>query len=214
MRNTTESCHALGTRKCENYAMPNPKKIRAWCENDCGRRINTWSYRFCSNKCQISFQRKASLAHFKAGNLVTPYKLPSVVRDYLIRKYREACARCGWAERNPVTRRVPLEIEHIDGDWRNSTEANLTVLCPNCHSLTPTFRGLNKGRGRPGRPGLSATAHVMASAESNRKPTVGFEPTRTRLQIGGSGQAELRRRQLTLLEFRAAVEEAPGPCSR
>lgn len=36
----------------------------------------------------------------------------------------------------------------IDGDFRNCSEENLTVLCPNCHSLTPTFMSLNRGNGR------------------------------------------------------------------
>ena len=27
-------------------------------------------------------------------------------------------------------------------------EENLTLLCPNCHSLTPTYRGANKGNGK------------------------------------------------------------------
>lgn len=41
-----------------------------------------------------------------------------------------------------------VEVEHIDGDWENNSLTNLTLLCPNCHALTPTFRGLNRGRGR------------------------------------------------------------------
>lgn len=42
---------------------------------------------------------------------------------------------------------MPLEVEHIDGDSTNNKEYNLTLLCPNCHSLTKTYRGLNKGNG-------------------------------------------------------------------
>ena len=165
------------------------KKIRALCDNDCGRRINIWSSRFCSCKCQGQYQRKARFTRFIAGKLVTQHKLPYIVRQYLIGKHQGACSRCGWAERNPVTQRVPLEIEHIDGDWRNSTEENLTVLCPNCHSLTPTFRNLNNGRGRPGTRVLinSRNATVRADVESE-KPTVRFELTTIRLQGGRSDQ--------------------------
>jgi predicted HNH restriction endonuclease len=39
-------------------------------------------------------------------------------------------------------------VEHIDGNYENDREKNLTLLCPNCHSLTPTFRALNRGNGR------------------------------------------------------------------
>ena len=69
----------------------------------------------------------------------------------MIERAGERCQRCGWGELNPFTGRVPLEIEHIDGNWRNNDPANVCVLCPNCHSLTATFRGANRGRGRPGR---------------------------------------------------------------
>ncbi|MGH7716001.1 MAG: HNH endonuclease signature motif containing protein [Vulcanimicrobiaceae bacterium] len=65
----------------------------------------------------------------------------------------EACSRCGWAERHPTTGRIPVEVEHIDGDWRNNRPANLTLLCPSCHALTPTYRALNWGRGRQTRLG-------------------------------------------------------------
>lgn len=70
------------------------------------------------------------------------------IRRRLVELYGERCMRCGWAERNPVTERVPLDIEHVDGDWTNNTPSNLALLCPNCHSLTPTYKGLNRGRGR------------------------------------------------------------------
>ena len=40
---------------------------------------------------------------------------------------------------------IPLELEHIDGNHQNNTLNNLTLLCPNCHALTSTYRGKNKG---------------------------------------------------------------------
>ena len=78
----------------------------------------------------------------------------SVLRRHLMQLCGERCQRCGWGDRNPYSGNVPLEVEHIDGDWRNNHPSNIIMLCPSCHSLTTTFRGLNRGRGRPGRPGL------------------------------------------------------------
>jgi hypothetical protein len=55
------------------------------------------------------------------------------------------CALCGtgpaWRGRS-----LTLEVDHIDGDWRNNRIENLRLLCPNCHSTTDTYRGRSKGR--------------------------------------------------------------------
>jgi hypothetical protein len=59
------------------------------------------------------------------------------------------CERCGRTEWEG--RPIPLELDHIDGDRTNNLLENLRLLCPNCHALTPTYRGRNIGR-RPGPP--------------------------------------------------------------
>ena len=53
------------------------------------------------------------------------------------------CELCGWAERAPDGR-IPVELDHINGDKTDNRLENLRVVCPNCHSLQPTHRGLNK----------------------------------------------------------------------
>ena len=52
------------------------------------------------------------------------------------------CYNCGSTEwlGNPI----PLELEHINGDNSDNRIKNLTLLCPNCHALTNTYRGRNK----------------------------------------------------------------------
>ncbi|MFE4174933.1 HNH endonuclease signature motif containing protein [Streptomyces sp. NPDC056909] len=57
----------------------------------------------------------------------------------------ERCALCGCAARwrgHPL----PLEVDHLDGNWRNNRVENLRILCPNCHSTTDTYRGRGKAR--------------------------------------------------------------------
>lgn len=47
----------------------------------------------------------------------------------------ELCSRTTW-----MGQTIKLEVEHIDGVTENNDESNLLLLCPNCHSLTPTWR--------------------------------------------------------------------------
>lgn len=39
---------------------------------------------------------------------------------------------------------IPLELHHIDGNHNNNNLNNIQLLCPNCHSLTNTYRGRKK----------------------------------------------------------------------
>ncbi|MEU9996870.1 HNH endonuclease [Streptomyces sp. NPDC050848] len=57
----------------------------------------------------------------------------------------ERCALCG-IEPTWLGCPLPLEVDHIDGNWRNNRVENLRFLCPNCHSTTDTYRGRAKGR--------------------------------------------------------------------
>lgn len=51
------------------------------------------------------------------------------------------CEECGISEWNGKS--ITMELDHVDGNNGNNTLNNLKILCPNCHSQTPTFRGRN-----------------------------------------------------------------------
>ena len=52
------------------------------------------------------------------------------------------CELCNWAKTTQEGR-LPLELDHINGDRFDNRIENLRILCPNCHSLQSTHRGRN-----------------------------------------------------------------------
>lgn len=68
------------------------------------------------------------------------YKLKKRLFDAKIKP--KHCEECGWRKQTKDGR-LPLELDHINGDSKDNRLENLRVLCPNCHSLKPTHRGRN-----------------------------------------------------------------------
>jgi hypothetical protein len=157
-------------------------KARALCANNCGQRLRRNYRNYCSNVCKTTACHRAVLEAFYDGTLKPMPFFNKIVRQHLLLILGERCQRCGWNERNPASGRIPVEIEHIDGNWRNIMPENLTLLCPNCHSLTITFRGLNRGNGRPGRPGT----RKMDEASDQRTPLPMPQCFRSIQQVGAS----------------------------
>ena len=90
--------------------------------------------------------RKAPLSEYLiAGRLATSSHLKARLLKEGVLQPR--CGRCGWAERAPDGR-LPLELDHVNGDKTDNRLENLRILCPNCHSLQPTHRGLNRRSAR------------------------------------------------------------------
>lgn len=119
----------------------------------CGEPLPKQRTKFCSNDClkaNRASQVKEEItkeANAKEKVLVSP----RAIRAHLIETLGAKCQRCGWCEVNPTSGKVPIELEHIDGNSQNNHISNLTLLCPNCHSLTSTYKALNKGNGRHSR---------------------------------------------------------------
>lgn len=68
------------------------------------------------------------------------------IRKRVILEQNRKCNRCGlsrWMDKEII-----LELDHIDGNRNNNLRENVEAICPNCHSLTPTWRGKNKSNKR------------------------------------------------------------------
>lgn len=115
----------------------------------CGKELTKEQSRniYCSSMCSQLDRRNQKIQEWKDGTfdgLCGKYQISDWIRNYLLEKHNYSCELCGWNKINPTTGKVPLDIHHIDGDYRNNKEENLQVLCPNCHSLTPNYKALNK----------------------------------------------------------------------
>lgn len=107
--------------------------------------------KYCSIKCQKDYEYKKYISNWKKGNetgIRGDYQISMHIKSYLFQKYNNKCAICGWGKANKYTGNIPLEVEHIDGNYKNNKEENLILLCPNCHSLTSTYKGANLNNGR------------------------------------------------------------------
>lgn len=71
------------------------------------------------------------------------YPSSSKLRIRLIRERLliAECSDCGLSAWRGAS--IPLELDHRDGDRTNNELSNLRLLCPNCHAMTPTYRGRN-----------------------------------------------------------------------
>ena len=141
-------------RKINSKETFNKKKPETLICLGCGKsfikKTNSFG-KYCSIKCQRDYEHYEWIKRWKNGEetgIVGQYGISSHLRRFLFEKYNSKCSICGWGETNPHTGTIPLEVEHIDGNYQNNSEDNLTLLCPNCHSLTSTYKGANKGNGR------------------------------------------------------------------
>lgn len=86
------------------------------------------------------FKPKRHLSDYLSNKFpIQSYKLKKrLLKEKIFKKTCHNCNLSEWLE-NPI----PLELDHIDGNYQNNNLSNLRLLCPNCHALTPTYRAKN-----------------------------------------------------------------------
>lgn len=113
------------------------KKVRPC--NHCGEPIERKANKYC-NACI----EKRVFSHGYDATLATA-KTQRSRKKILIETRGHRCESCNnesWGGKP-----IRLELHHVDGNSDNNDESNLNLLCPNCHSLTPNYKGANMGNG-------------------------------------------------------------------
>lgn len=145
-------CSRSCAAKTNNSLYPKRHMKLQGCCSSCGA-MTKKRYKFCNNCRPKQVKYFTYIEEWKSGLHQTTNKeyISLHIRKYLFEKYSNSCQICGWSETNSITGKVPLTVNHINGNWRDNREENLELLCPNCHSLTHNYGSLNKGNGRPKR---------------------------------------------------------------
>jgi hypothetical protein len=117
------------------------------CEKEFEHHPYSTSGKYCSNACQGKhrqkewFEKNRSL--FESGKL----KSRAAYKRFVLERDGPECSICN---QGPEHNGKPLTmvIDHIDGDASNNIPSNFRLVCPNCDSQLPTFKGANRGKGR------------------------------------------------------------------
>jgi hypothetical protein len=90
---------------------------------------------------------------------VTSHKLKQQLIQAKI--FEPKCYKCNNTTWND--RPINLELEHINGNKYDNRLENLTILCPNCHAQTSTYKSKNKNKPKAISPCLNEVNKVVYS---------------------------------------------------
>ena len=136
LKQKNKFCDKSCAAKYNNRVFPKRGKKERICKN-CGKIIDKYQNIYCDIKCRDEYQFKMkTLPRFYEGKLSEN----NTIRKVLIYLHGEKCVDCGcngtWNNKS-----LTLQVDHKDGNSDNNNPTNLRLLCPNCHTQTPTYCG-------------------------------------------------------------------------
>lgn len=108
-----------------------------YCNNVCKSEVN----KYCSIACQKEYEMMDAVLHNTASHITTKRALLTI--------FGNICQVCDISEWNG--KKLSVELEHKNGDSTDNSIENVCLICPNCHSQTPTYKAKNWGNGRHNR---------------------------------------------------------------
>lgn len=125
------------------------KKQKVYCIN-CNIELTKNEKKYCSVKCQQKYAWKLRKEFFEKtgnfGNVNSDSSLRKLYKRYLIEIRGHRCEICNNHEW--MGDRIPLIIDHINGDSLDYGLNNLRIICGNCDMKLPIYKNKNRGYGR------------------------------------------------------------------
>jgi hypothetical protein len=129
-----------------NCCKQNPNKIKRKRSKLAGQKKGCIPWNKNKKFNQESINRIAEMIETEKYKTQSDNSIRRLVRNYLINKCGHKCMICGLSEW--MGQILPLVCDHIDGDSKNNELNNFRIICNNCDSILPTFKGKNRGNGR------------------------------------------------------------------
>lgn len=128
-------------QKCKKFYYKNKKKI--FNKNKCINCGNECKNKYCSFKCQAKLNWKQTKQKIENNEHLATQS--HAYKKYLLEVRGHQCEICKNIEWQG--QKIPLIMDHINGNAEDNTLANLRLVCGNCDMQLPTYKAKNKGNG-------------------------------------------------------------------